>query len=401
MLEKLFAIHNAVLEGFDSTRKRYLYGRINWDVQALCVTGARGVGKTTLLLQHYKERYNDPRRCLYVSGDSIHIAALGLFDSVQKYFDHGGQAVIIDEIHKYPNWAQELKNIIDTFRNHRILVSGSSSLDLKRAKYDLSRRVVYYELKGLSFREYLGFSCGIEVPPYPLEVILRDHVAIAADLSARQSVLQRFREYLQYGFYPYYLEGVNEYPHRVMNTIEKVLFEDIAVTDNLTQAKLPVLKKILWLLASSKPFMLNLSGMSRDLGITRTYVAHYLELLELAGLVTLLVPDAKGAALVRKNGKLYFDNTNLLYAIEGALPNDAESGTLREIFLVNQLRAGHTVALHDKADLIVDGDLAVEIGGTSKKKKQLRGATKGVVAMDGITVGAGDTVPLYLFGMMY
>ncbi len=401
MLQKLFAIHNSVLEGFDSTRKRYLYDRINWDVQALCVTGARGVGKTTLLLQHYKERYDDPRQCLYISGDSIHVAALGLFDSVQKYFDHGGKAVIIDEIHKYPNWAQELKNIIDTFRNRKILVSGSSSLDLKRAKYDLSRRVVYYELKGLSFREYLAFSYGLDLPSSPLDTVLRDHVAIASDLSARQPVLQRFKEYLQHGFYPYYLEGVNEYPHRVMNTVEKVLFEDIAVIDNLTQAKLPVLKKMLWLLASSKPFMLNLSGMSRDLGITRTYVAHYLELLELAGLVTLLTPDAKGAALVRKSGKLYFDNTNLIYAIEGSLPNDAESGTLRETFLVNQLRTKHAVTLHDKADLIVDGDLAVEIGGTSKKKKQLRGATKGIVAMDGVTVGAGDTIPLYLFGMLY
>jgi len=371
MLGELHAIHNSVVETMSYTKQRYLMPEINWDNHCVAIRGFRGVGKTTLLLQHYKEQYSSSEKCLYISGDSINVVAYGLYNVVRDHFKYGGKAIIIDEIHKYPNWAQELKNSIDTYKDGKFLISGSSSLNLTKATYDLSRRVVYYDLAGFSFREYLDFVHGITFSTLTFDEILQKHTFHASEISRSIPILKYFNEYLLHGYYPFILEGKKEYSQKVLSTIEKVLFEDIAVIFNLTQAKLPVLKKILWLISTAHPFIPNITGMSRDLGISKEYVYAYLEFLEMSGILSMVRNEAKGARLVRKSGKIYFDNSNLPAAITRSIQNETEIGSMRETFFLNQLKNIHRVALHSKTDFMVDGHFAFEIGGASKKVKQI------------------------------
>jgi predicted AAA+ superfamily ATPase len=381
-------------------KKRHLYNRINWDARGICIAGARGTGKTTLILQHLTERY-DRDKCLYVSGDNINIIAEGLFNTAKDFFAFGGETFVVDEVHKYPDWSQEVKNIYDSFPQKSIIISGSSTLDLTKARYDLSRRVVYYRLEGLSFREFLKFEYDIDIAPLSLEEIVKDHVSISSSILKKGPVLKYFNEYLEYGYYPYFLEGKQDYNSKVMGAIEKVLYEDIGIVFNLPVNKIPAMKKLLWLVATSHPFTLNIEGIATDLGITRPTVYNYLEILENADLFKSVKALGKGAGFIRKPGKLYFENTNLLLAIAGSAKIEAQSGTLRETFFVNQLSQDHKISLHEKCDFVIDEKYHFEIGGPSKKEKQISGVESSYLAIDGIETGFQKRIPLYLFGFLY
>jgi len=381
-------------------KKRHLFNKINWDARGICIAGARGTGKTTLILQHLTERY-ERDKCLYVSGDNINIIAEGLFNTAKDFFAFGGEAFVVDEVHKYPNWSQEIKNIYDSFPQKTIIISGSSTLDLTKARYDLSRRVVYYRLVGLSFREFLKFEYDIDIAPLSLDEIVKDNVAIASSILKKGPVLKYFNKYLEHGYYPYFLEGKQDYNSKVMGAIEKVLFEDIGVVFNLPVNKIPAMKKLLWLVATSHPFTLNIEGIATDLGITRPTVYNYLEILENADLFKSVKASGKGAGFIRKPGKLYFENTNLLLAIAGSVKIEAQSGTLRETFFVNQLSQNHKISLHAKCDFVIDEKYNFEIGGPSKKEKQISGIESSYLAIDGIETGFQKRIPLYLFGFLY
>jgi len=381
-------------------KKRHLFNKINWDARGICIAGARGTGKTTLILQHLTERY-DRDKCLYVSGDNINIIAEGLFNTAKDFFAFGGETFVVDEVHKYPDWSQEVKNIYDSFPQKSIIISGSSTLDLTKARYDLSRRVVYYRLEGLSFREFLKFEYDIDIAPLSLEEIVKDHVSISSSILKKGPVLKYFNEYLEYGYYPYFLEGKQDYNSKVMGAIEKVLYEDIGIVFNLPVNKLPAMKKLLWLVATSHPFTLNIERIATDLGITRPTVYNYLEILENADLFKSVKALGKGAGFIRKPGKLYFENTNLLLAIAGSAKIEAQSGTLRETFFVNQLSQNHKISLHEKCDFVIDEKYHFEIGGPSKKEKQISGVESSYLAIDGIETGFQKRIPLYLFGFLY
>jgi len=400
MRDELFLIHSNVLNSISMDKKRHLFNKINWDARGICIAGARGTGKTTLILQHLTERY-ERDKCLYVSGDNINIIAEGLFNTAKDFFAFGGEAFVVDEVHKYPNWSQEVKNIYDSFPQKSIIISGSSTLDLTKARYDLSRRVVYYRLEGLSFREFLKFEYNIDFEPLSLDEIIKDHVSIAASILKKGPVLKYFNEYLEHGYYPYFLEGKQDYNSKVMGAIEKVLFEDIGIVFNLPVNKIPAMKKLLWLVATSHPFTLNIEGIATDLGITRPTVYNYLEILENADLFKSVKAMGKGAGFIRKPGKLYFENTNLLIAIAGSVKIEAQSGTLRETFFVNQLSQNHKISLHEKCDFVIDEKYNFEIGGPSKKEKQISGVESSYLALDGIQTGYQKRIPLYLFGFLY
>ena len=401
MDSNLLAIHAHSVRGISLDKKRYLYSQINWDSRALCLAGARGTGKTTMLLQYYLECYNDPGRCLYISADNIQVMGYGLFAIARDFFAHGGEALIIDEAHKYPGWSQEVKNIFDTFKDKKIMLSGSSTLDLTRARYDLSRRVVYHSLVGLSFREYLDFRLNIAVKPLKLADILADHPAIASELLSRGPMLKYFNDYLKCGYYPFFLEGRPDYESKVLGVIEKVLFEDVSVSYNLPQAKIPVLKKLLWLIATSHPFQLNMDGLAGDLGVSRPSLYNYLDILETGGLLRSLYSAARGAKRIRKPAKLLFENPNLLSAIAGSAKDEASIGTLRETFFAAMLAPAHKLALEAKADFLVDDQLLFEIGGRNKGKKQIAGKPGAYLVQDGIEIGFAEKIPLYLFGFLY
>ena len=401
MFDELFYIHRKSVEDVPVKFRRYLHNSVDWDSPHICITGYRGTGKTTMLLQHYIDRYNDVERCLYISADNVVVAALGLFNIAAEYFKLGGEAIIIDEIHKFQGWELELKSIIDTFKRKRILVSGSSSLELKRGKADLSRRVVYYNLRELSFREYLELKENIALPVLTLDHLLQEHVKISDDIAGRVPILKYFNKYLATGTYPFIAEGESTYVSKLLNIIEKVMYEDIAVAGDMKQANIPVLKKILWLIASSVPFQVNIDKMSRDLGISKEYVYNYLEYLDRAGMINSIASDGKGYRLVRKPSKLLMANSNLLFAVNRSMMSESERGTVRETFFVGQLKNSFKTVLSEKGDFKVNDRYVFEIGGPGKNDAQIKGVANSYVAADGIEVGFANKIPLYLFGFLY
>ena len=401
MLEKLFSVHNSAVKDIPLAFRRYLYGAVDWKSNAICLTGARGVGKTTMLLQHYHERYASAEKCLYVSADNVEAASSGLFNTASQYFAYGGDALIIDEIHKYPNWQVELKNIVDTFRQKKVFITGSSSLNLKKGKADLSRRFVYYDLRGLSFREYLELREGKSFPVMELDEILRGHVGQAQKISSRLSVLKNFREYLSGGYYPFFIESEAAYPQKVLNVVEKALYEDVAVIGNVKPAHITAIKKILWLIAGASPFAPNIDKLSRELGLSKEYVYHYLEYLERAGITAALYCEGKGYKLARKPAKIFLENTNLLAAINGSLKLETEQGAARETFFMNQVSACGRLTAPESGDFLVNGRHVFEVGGKNKTAEQLRGLKNSYLALDKTEIGAGNKIPLYLFGFLY
>ena len=401
MLEKLFAIHNNAVKDTPRSFKRYLYTRIDWKSNAICVTGARGAGKTTMLLQYYHENYGDVEKCLYVSADNVEATGKGLFTIASEYFINGGAALILDEIHKYPGWQIELKNIVDTFKGKKLLVSGSSPLNLKKGKADLSRRFAYYDLKGLSFREYLALKESIVFPPLQLAEVLGGHVKHAQKISGQLTVMKDFRNYLSGGYYPFFIESEAAYPQKVLNIIEKVLYEDVAVMGNVRPVHIAAIKKILRLIAGASSFAPNIDKLSRELGISKEYVYLYLEYLEQAGIISALHSDGRGYRLLRKPVKLFLENTSLLAAINGSLKLNTDPGAVRETFFMNQVAGCARLTAAAQGDFMADGRIVFEIGGENKTAAQLKGIKDAYLALDNIEIGAGNRIPLYLFGFLY
>ncbi len=400
MLEELFSNHLEVLVNTPKDFERYLYSQVNWKAQGICILGDRGVGKTTLICQDLAKRYQNPERALYLSADHINITSYGLFNVAKTFFSHGGEALYIDEIHKYPDWSIEIKNILDTYKTRQIIFSASSSLDLGQSKADLSRRVVYHRLAGLSFREFLKLEAMVELPVFELKQILKNHVSISSSLG-KLPILKHFRNYLKQGYYAFYLEGTEDYFSKLNNVIEKVLFEDIAVVYNLKQTTLPILKKILWLVATSGGLIPNIDKISKNLGVSREMIYNCLEYLIRSGLLNEVFHSGRGNTLVRKPGKIYINNTNLLYAIHGNLRLETDLGGIRETFFVNQLSTSHKISLHEKGDYLLDDQWVVEVGGKGKTDEQIRGVSDSYLALDDMSIGFGKKVPLYLFGLLY
>lgn len=400
MLDDLFAIHREVMATTQTEVKRYLYDKIHWDTHSICIVGDRGVGKTTLMCQRLLSEYKSVERALYISADNIVVASKGLFKIAQEYFLHGGEALFIDEVHKYPKWSIEIKNILDTYKNCKVVFSASSSLDLNQSKADLSRRVVYHQLLGLSFREFIYLTKGVSIAPITLNEILQNHVQLAEEMGSIKP-LKLFKEYLAHGYYPFFLEGLEDYLLKLNNVIEKVIFEDIAVVFNLRQTTLPVLKKILWLVATTDGLTPNIDAISSSLGVSREVVYNCLEYLGHSGLLQNLYPLAEGIKLIRKPGKIYLNNTNLLRAINRTLKRDDGIGGARETFFLNQLSPFHKVNLHPDTDFLVDEHYSIEVGGQNKDYTQIKHLENSYLAVDDIAIGHRNKIPLFLFGFLY
>lgn len=401
MLNELFEIQSEIAKSVDLSFKRSLYREIHWESRLISIMGARGVGKTTLLLQYYKEHFATPEACLYISADHIKVTALGLYEIANIFYKGGGQLLIIDEIHRYTNWAQELKNIYDSFPKLRIAISGSSMLDILKGRYDLSRRMVLYYLHGLSFREFLILETRIPFESLSLTNILHHHVAIASRTVEKIKILNHFQHYLRYGFYPFYLEDKDLYTIKLMNIVEKVVSEDIPSVFGIKPTSTSILKKMIFLIASSQPFSPNIDKMSSQLALSKEYVYYYLECLEKAGLFSFLPPPSKGFKGVRKPAKIFMENPNLFCAVLGKSGVQSEIGAVRESFFLNQLKNHHEVVASEAGDFKVDDHYTFEIGGKNKPRDQIRDVPNAYLALDGIEVGHGATIPLWLFGFLY
>ncbi|WP_250161314.1 ATP-binding protein [Algoriphagus algorifonticola] len=366
----------------------------------IAITGARGVGKTTLMLQHQVLGLEKESRSLYVSLDHPYFFDHSLLSLAEQFYKEGGRFLFIDEVHKFPNWSRELKMIYDLFPTLKTVFSASSALEIFKGESDLSRRVMIYHLHGLSFREYLSYQLKITFEAYTLQEIIQNHETIVRSLMSEleERVLRLFKEYLEWGYYPFALElNKKESQIRINQVINVILDTDMAYAEGYTAATAHKLKKLLAVLAETVPFQPNVSELARKLGIARDTIYQYLKLLERGLLISPLYAQGKGISLFQKPEKLFLENTNLAFALQ----NYPDLGNLRETFFFNQLRnAGKEVLYPKSGDFLIDGQL-FEIGGKSKNKKQIAQEASAFVVADDILIGYQNKIPLWLFGFLY
>ena len=397
-MEELFEDFNRLIEATKSDFERYLYPEIDWDDRLIGIVGPRGTGKTTLILQHIKNRIGLRKNALYVSLDNIWFAKTGLKATVHQFHIMGGTHIFIDEVHRYPNWAIEMKNIYDSYPDLHIVFTGSSMLEIYKSNADLSRRAISYYLNGLSFREFLKLEHKMDFPVCTLTDILENHTAIASGICSGIKIIPAFKSYLEYGYYPFYREGVKRYSMRLRNVINTVLESDLPSVEKIEYASIYKLRRMLMIVSSLVPYTPNISSLSSQLEINRATVMKYFIFLEKAGLVSMLASDTKGMNALSKPEKLYLDNSNLIHALA---PENYNTGNVRETFFLNQTSMKHHVTVPLKGDFMIDDSYTFEVGGSNKTFKQIKDLPNSFIAKDDIETGFGNTIPLWLFGMMY
>lgn len=397
-MEILYTKQEIKLKATQTGQIRDFISQINWTNRLIGIKGARGAGKTTLLLQYIKTTLPHDQRTLYVSLDDLYFTANRLTDLADHFVKRGGEHLFLDEVHRYPGWSGELKNIYDDHPELKIIFTGSSIIDLKKAEADLSRRAVLYELPGLSFREYINFKCGTKIQPVPLDQLVVKHLEITRELVKQFMPIREFQGYLQHGYYPYFLEGEKEYPGKLASTINLAIETDIPSFIDLPFSNIVKIKQLLYLISQSVPFRPNIQRLSVKTGIARNTIIHYLHLLEEARLVNLLYTDIHGVGSLQKPEKIYLHHPNLMHALSGGT---VESGSIRETFLLNQLLPKHQVTYPLHGDFLVDRKYTLEVGGKDKKQKQIVEIPDSFIVADNIEYGFERKVPLWLFGFLY
>ena len=398
-MEKIYNTFYQLLTITKPTFKRYLYSRIDWNDRLIAITGARGSGKTTLMLQHIKETYGShPTRALYVSLDHIWFADHTVYDLADDFVKMGGEALFLDEVHKYSRWAQEIKNIYDSFPSLQVVFTGSSILKLYQGEADLSRRIAKYELWGLSFREYLEYTDLYRGTPITLDDIMTHHVDIAYEVTSHIKVLPAMADYLNHGHYPYFKENIKLYHDRLQRTVDAVIETDLPCIEHIDYYAVDKIRKLLYVVANMVPFTPNISELSGRIGVSRASLMAYLRYLQKAQVVMLLDKEAQTMKQMVKPEKIYLANPNLDYAYANKQPND---GTVRETFACNQLATTHRVSYSKEADFLVDDTYTFEVGGKNKTNAQIAGLQHAYRLMDNLEVGFGNAIPLWLVGWMY
>ncbi|MDR0893132.1 MAG: AAA family ATPase [Mediterranea sp.] len=389
-MDRIYESFHQLVRGTNTSFVRYKYAEINWKSRMLGLVGPRGVGKTTLFLQYIKLNL-DMKDTLYVSADNMYFTDHTLIDLTDLFSKQGGKHLFIDEIHKYPNWSRELKQIFDTYPDVQVLFTGSSILDIYKGVSDLSRRAPIYEMQGLSFREYLTMFHGIKVPAYSLEEIL----AHKAKLPELAHPLPLFAEYLRHGYYPFSQDVAFEL--ELEQVINQTMENDIPQYANMNVSTGRKLKQLLVVIAKSVPFKPVMQKLADVIGVSRNYLSDYLLYIERAGMIAQLRDATGGIRGLGKVEKIYMDNPNLIYALGR---ENSNVGNIRETFFYNQLRVRQDVLSSKLADFQID-ERTFEIGGKNKGQHQLTGAAEGYVVKDDIETGYGNVVPLWSFGLNY
>lgn len=404
-LQNFFEEQVKLLGKIDTSKKRYLYSKINWSLKSIGILGQRGLGKTTMMLQYIKENFANSKEALYVSLDNPFMQSTSLFEFAKVFEQLGGKILFVDEVHKYENWSTHIKNIYDALEL-QVVFSGSSILQITKQNSDLSRRSIIYTLENLSFREYLELLDIYVFESFSLEDILENHIQIATDISGKIKPLMHFKEYLQYGAYPFILEDKETYHQKIIQMINLILETDLPHVNNIDIAQVVKLKKLLYLLATNVPFIPNITDIAKATNISRPKVYDYLEYLERAKVINSLKSKEKGYNVMAKPEKLFMQNTNISYAITANI--DVGSG--REAFFVNQLKNSfdvHTRLIDDrvfaakKGDFLVDNKFTFEVGGKNKSFEQIKDVENSYIAADDIEIGFGAKIPLWLFGFLY
>ncbi|PZX47774.1 ATP-binding protein [Algoriphagus chordae] len=396
-MEILFSLYQKLLRNTALDFQRNLLEEIRWENRLIGIKGARGVGKTTLVLQYLKKEFgSSDSTVLYVSLDHFWFSTHSLLDLADQFTKTGGKLLVLDEVHKYPNWSRELKNIYDFYPELKVVFTGSSLLEILNAGADLSRRAVMYQLTGLSFREYLNLEAGLNLPVLKLDVLIHEHIAIANELLTEVRPFQYFSDYLRKGYYPFSREFGDLYEQQLSAVVNLVLEVELPQLRKFDLAYVPKIKQLLAIIADSVPFIPNVTKLSQKIGINRTTLLTYFQYLDESKLTSNLYQSNEGISILQKPSKLYLENTNLAYA----LGRNVDVGNLRETFLLNQLSYKHKMTLPLKGDFLVDKIWNIEVWGAGKDLPK-SGLETDVVAADGIELGLGSKIPLWLFGFLY
>lgn len=372
---------------------------INWNARLVCVRGPRGVGKTTLLLQHIKKTFSENlQNVLYVSLDNLYFVENSLIDFVETFVQRGGTHLFLDEVHKYPNWSQTIKNIYDDYPELFVVFTGSLLLEILNARADLSRRALVYNMQGLSFREYLSIKTKVELPILSLEEIIENNEKLSSQIVSKVKPFAYFEEYLKTGYYPFFLEGEDDYNSRLTEVINMILDIELPLLRKIDTSYISKIKKLLMVVAKSAPFIANTTELASMVGVARQTLLSYFDYLEESMLIKQLFKESRGLGTLQKPDKLFLENTNLMYALA---EEKIEIGNIRETFVLNQLKKKYDVFFSIESDFYVDNKYTFEIGGKNKKRKQIQGMENSYIIADNIEYGTDRRIPIWLFGFLY
>lgn len=395
-LENLFEKYHKIAKLQHHTYKRYFLNGIDFNDKMVGILGARGTGKTTSIIQHLNDIDIAMEKKLYFSADSISLSGVKLYDIADEFSKSGGKVLAIDEIHKYANFENDLKEIYD-FLDIQVIFSGSSAMQLEHKKADLSRRAVLYRVGGLSFREFLELKLEMKFNSFTLDEIVSNHIEIADEITKRIKPFEFFGEYLQNGYYPFYFENPNSYGLKLEETINTVIESDLPIIFNIEPQNIQKLKQLVGIICSSKPYELNISALSAKIGINRTTLYQYIDYLGLGNIFYSLRAKSKNDTVFSKPSKLYLNNTNL----SQYYCKNQDLGAMREQFFASQVRVKHTLHYPNKGDFLIDEKYTFEIGGKNKSFEQIKDLPNSFVVADDIEIGFKNKIPLWLFGFLY
>jgi predicted AAA+ superfamily ATPase len=391
-MEQLVEIYRSLLAETPSKFMRYMHDAIDWQSRLIVLMGARGVGKTTMVLQHIK-LHGDKNTSLYIDANNTYFAANSLYDVANKFYVNGGKVLYIDEVHKYKNWSSEVKMMYDYLTGLQIVVTGSSMLDIRKGTdADLSRRAITYTMEGLSFREYLNFTLNLNIPACSLDDIVSGNTELPQEI---RHPLPFFKEYMQRGYYPFF--GMDNYLTRLNNVISQTLEVDIPAFAQMNISTVVKLKKLLYVISRSVPFKPNLTEIGRAIETDRGAVADYLFYMEKAGLIRHLRIADDGMKLLEKTDKIYLSNTNLIFSQADDKP---DIGNLRETVFFSSMAVNNTVASAPSGDFRV-GQYTFEVGGKNKTGRQIKEVENAYVVKDDIEHKGWKDIPLWSFGLNY
>jgi predicted AAA+ superfamily ATPase len=378
--------------------KRYLFNLIQWDNRLIGIKGARGTGKTTLLLQWIKELQLPTEKAAYFSLDDLYFTTHSLKDTVTTFYKNGGIVLGLDEVHKYKNWSQEIKNIYDFFPDLKIIFTGSSIIDIAKQEGDLSRRALMYELTGLSFREYLTLLKIVDLPIIKLEDLLFNYSEIKKTIPLNFRPLEHFSNYLQFGFYPFGLIDTSTAYQRINQLIRTIVEVDMAELKDFDIRNAKKILQLIYVIAQQVPFKPNLTNLAAKTGVHRNSLTNYLHYLEQAKIITMLYPAGNSNAILQKPEKIYLNNTTLLSALA---EEQANIGSKGETFFLSQIQTLYKVQFPQQGDFIVGGKYTFEVGGRGKKSKQIETVSNAWVVKDDIEFPVMNVLPLWMFGILY
>ena len=401
-MDKLYARHDNYLSDVPMGYIRGISNRIDWGSRLIILKGPKGVGKSTMMKQFIKQNYSpDDRHVLYCSADTSYFSTHTLEEVADRFVMLGGTHLFIDEIHKYPGWSNEVKEIYDAHKGLRIVLSGSSLVKLNDGDADLSRRMVPYMIPGLSLREYIILEKGLELPSIALGDLLASPNSFCEKIKKTCAPLEYFKKYLAEGYYPYFFESRNTYPIQVENVVDYIVNNELPSQRGLEVGNTRKVKALMKIISQMVPFEVDIAKISRSIGIQRATLLKYLKDLEEAKLIVRLFQNLSSITDLQKPDKILLDNPNLINVLSETIP---QIGTLRESFFVNQLQsAGHKVEYGGltTGDFKIDGDIIVEVGGSDKGFGQIKEGDRGYVAADDIDNATFRKIPLWAFGFLY